>query len=63
MWKEWQMKNWQTEQMPSMWRVGGGGEDREWNRWTAFREICKEWRTTAKDRRRLETVVRERSER
>ena len=28
MWKEWEMKKWQSEQMPKQWRGNGGEEDR-----------------------------------
>ena len=51
--------------MPRMWRDGGGEEDREWDRWV-FREMQRvgvEWRTTAKDKKKLETSDSERNER
>ena len=42
-WKEWEMKNWQREQMLRKWRGNGGEEDRNCDGRTALRRIWKEW--------------------
>ena len=38
MWKEWEMTNWQREQMPRKWREKGGEEDRKCDGRTALIE-------------------------
>jgi len=44
MWKEWEIKNWQRDQMTRDWVGKGGNEDRDCNGRTAFkREIWREW--------------------
>ena len=65
MWKEWEMKNWQREQMPRKWRGKGGEEHRNCDGMTALRDTWKEWEKNGEkmQQKELETADRERNDR
>ena len=52
-WTEWEMNNWQREQMPRKWRGKGGEEDRECGRRTALKEIRKEWEENGEQQQKI----------
>ena len=56
MWKEWELKNWQSDQMPVKWSGKGGEEDRRCDGKTAFREIKTELEENGEEQQNMDKV-------